>query len=435
MSTDSDLRQVLAAHARDVEDVPAVTRLGEVHHRVRGVRRRRRTALAGGLAAAVAVVGAVVWLPRLDPAGPAGRRQVAGHTAPSTMTALGYGYAFEGTESGSGSASLTLAASDRPRLVSWAGSRDRVRLQSDLDLDADGATPDVLTPGSADFSDYVYVAPATAARFRVTGPGTVALAVYDLSRVAPGLTQHGVTWRDRVAGATRLGAVTGDRGVTDDSVTVVMPTGGVSFAAFCADAPAGTGFHVTLSGGSQSWGGCVTTGAPYDGLSGSSTVASFQAGHGALSPGRRITARITLERDGKPVPSSRAVLGLGVYTLPPSGGTVGDADVPQEVEEQGHLWRLQGIATSEPGRTVLSTRLAAGATPVLVRTVTSRTPRGYTRTLLDGRVVATSGSASDGGGSSQSVGRLVDRSVLAQVRVGRAGPDTVLGLVTYGQVG
>ncbi len=129
MSTVDDLRSTLEDHAHGVQDPGATPRVVAVHERVRGLRRRRRTA-AGALAAVVALAGVGIGVQVLgdrqtgpEPAG--APRTLADQEVPATVTILGRGYDYvEGIDLDTDErvATVRLPRADAPRAVSLAAS-------------------------------------------------------------------------------------------------------------------------------------------------------------------------------------------------------------------------------------------------------------------------------------------------------------------------
>ena len=179
MNTNTPLRNVLEDHAHDVHGIPTGDRLGQVHGRIRGVRRRRRAGVAAVAAAAIAVVGVVALAPRNQEVAPT-NRDLAGHTAPKTIDSLGSRFEFAQAVEGDRRVQLKLPESDQPRLVTWAGTDGSVQLTGLIDLDRDGKGLDLVT-STKDFYDYHFVPPGEPLDVTVASDkGQVALAVYDL---------------------------------------------------------------------------------------------------------------------------------------------------------------------------------------------------------------------------------------------------------------
>lgn len=337
------LRTTLARHADDVVDHGALGRVGSVHSRVRGVRRRRRVAAAGTAALTLAVVGGVALLPERD-AGPApATPTVLGMTVPSSFDSLGYTYGFDHAVEGDTRASVRLAASDKPQLVSWGTVGD----DDTVEVTRYGTT---TTYTAADFSDFVLVGPGDATTVRVVGSSDVGLAVFALTSDRPeGVTSDdGLTYRQEVAGQQLIAAGVGEPGEAEVELEAAAVSRGVRFNVECAGAPPGSSVHLDLIGeeGGFITGQCDEEVLPFDpGATGSVGIPT--------RPGEDVSVRAWVSEgleDGPLLQDDDVVISVAVYDDAPSGRVAAGGDVPDLVESGGHLWRFDSLTTTEPGQ-------------------------------------------------------------------------------------
>ncbi len=405
------LRSTLEQHATGVVDHDLGARAGSVHDRVRVVRRRRRAAGAVTAAAALAVVVGVALLPGSEPGQDPTPASVAGVPVPTTLTSLGYRYTLSSSTDGVGSVSVDLEPSDRPRLVSWAtsGPDDRVDV-----TDGSGSTTAYDVP---DFSDFVLVGSGGAPTISVaagTGEG-VGLAVYDL-------VGDGTTFRQTVAGQELIGSTLGAPGESEARVEATAPGDGISYRAFCVDAPPRAVLHIETAAGEVISGGCDET-LPFDPAASSGYSTS-------TSPGEDVSAgvRVTEGTDGPTLRSDSVVVGLAVYDHPSSRRSAAGSDVPDLVEDRGHLYRFDRLVTAEPGERRLAYGMQVLGRPVLAMgyadageaTVVFGTAEGGETTRADGIPV---GNAVIG---------LLSGEAVATVRVVGDAPDDVrLAIALY----
>lgn len=411
MNTIDDLRATLQHHAADLPDELDHARGAAVHQRVRVARQRRRQAVAGGIAAAVALtVGAVNLIHLPSSPSPADQRTLAGFLAPDTMSSLGFGYRFEQGSDGSGTVTLRLPASDQPRLISWAGSTAG---------EVSVVTPDRQLTSDQDFADFTTIYGGESGDVTVTGPGEVAVAVYTLDELAPGIAQDGVVFRDQVAAAPLLGAAFGD---TADpiSLEVTTPTGRIRVAAVCRNAPAGAWLRVAIDGDLLSSGECFNDWFVDAGASSSGTF------DGLGGESHTITATVTQGQDGPAIEAPGLEYGVGAYAEPLSIVT-GPFDVSPEVEYDGHTWVYGELDTAAAGRGRFAVTLTRG--PVYVVAHHARMAKGaLVEAALDG--TANMGFAGGGTGSGGlGVGQVGDRVTITVD--GEPGPDSRLGIATY----
>jgi hypothetical protein len=434
MTGTDDLRDLLTRQA-EFDDTALTGRAASVHQRVRTVRRRRRATTAGAAAAVVAVALVGVALPRFaDAPGPAAQRELAGMTAPEKLTSLGYGYAFSEGTAGEDRAVIRVPRSEEPRLVSWAvsGDDDRARV--------DGPTGEEFTSTSGDYADFVYVEPGLDGRMRVSAEGRdVAVAVYTLDELAPGVTADGMTFREQRGGDRLLAAQWAPEGATEMEISFTLPDGVLAAVDWCT-APAGLEVHVEIEGGGATSGDCSES-RHFD-------VQSSKVGYTGglrdadgtrLRPGDRVTARIWVsERDSGfdegpvvdgPVPGLR--LGLGLYEEQPA---VGDPEVglPPVFEHDGHTYAdptvVEGVGRAE-------TTVDASRGPVLVVTGGRNLGRGRVATLVDGEPVHLTDYGSTLAGSGEStLLHSGTHEVVLRAAPGAVRPGSLLVLATYQRV-
>lgn len=343
MNSLTDLRRTLDRHAEDVADPAAVARTAAVHHRIAGVRRRRRATGAGlvslvllaGVAAAVTPRGTSDALP----AAPV----VLGQRAPTTMTSLGYTYRTDGRGEAFGrTGSVTVTRSDQPRLFSWTTDGDsavRITLP-------DG---DVMHSTEDGFRDFVVVSPGDSGRLTVhVDEGSVGLASYALTGAAPaGFTKDGVTFRRTVAGRSLLTAAISDPGQTEITGSYVAPEGPVQEHVFCSGLARGQTLHLSVAGQDREWLGhdnCDSEGTFDPGASGFGQFPSRR-------PGTPVTVRLYVTagvKDQHVLPASQVTglrMGFGMYG-PVAETRVGGWRVETALEENGHTWALATTRSS-----------------------------------------------------------------------------------------
>lgn len=429
----NQLSDVLDQHSHDIHDLPAGERLASVRQRVRRTRQRRRAVVAGGAAAAVAVVAVALVLPdgdsRPDPA--ASRTDLAGHDAPASFTSLGSTYAFDRAETDDdGSLSISLGDSDTPRLIAWATSDGRA------DLRAPGL---VLTPDSsakitgvpATFGSFEYVAPgADVGKVTVSTPdgdGDVAIAVYELSELAPGVTSDGLVYRDEVAGQPLLDAAWGAEGET--TLTLEVPATGraMTLEADCWGVP-DAWIDIAVGGAFTSSGQCSTDTPLLSGEQGQ------QIPRRAPGTTVRVEVRMTSGPDSDVALSAPAAhLGAALYEKAGSAEAIGDFPLAPILEEGGHTWQLASAATADPGLTQVRGQVVVADTPKLIVFVGAGLGRGSLRAGIDGEEAGSRLIVDASSGASGSItAQLWRGSHPVGLRfTGEPEPDQVLGFATY----
>lgn len=360
-----DLRATLTHRADEAVAVATdtVTRTAAVHGRVATVRRRRRAGAAAGVAAVLAVVGGVALLPSgsdgPDPATPT----VAGLEAPRSLESLGWTYDFADAVEGEGRVRVDLPSSDRPRVVTWAtaGEEQGVWVRS-------GGQD--LRVTEADFTGLVPLAPGEPARVVLDGVGRLGLAVYELGDDVPaGVTEHGVTFRKRVADRTLVTAAVGAPGESTVALEAQPPTGTTGLAVLCAG-PAGGRVDITFDG------------RPGYGLGCGDDTSGFDPGARLAVTGlpRSFNSIEVTAVDAEGRPLERAVqVGLGLYSIPDGGQRLLGEPLPQLVEAEGRTWELERYTALRPGDRTWQAS-PTQAVPRLVRVV-SRGPIELTANL------------------------------------------------------
>ncbi len=416
MTTLHDLRDSLRDHA-DLVDHDLTARPAAVHQRVRTVRRNRRMAVAG---AAAAVVAAVVAVP------PIAVRQspqyLDGLRAPDSVGSLGFTSDFADGVTGDGRAALRLEESDEPRLVTWDAEQGDVRVK--------GPHAEPFT-SEGGFTDFTIVHPGETGTWRATGEGIVGLAVYDLDELAPGDAAGGVVFRDVVAGAERIASAWATEAADEVAVEVTLPAGEFGVSGYCAGAPRGTWLHVELDDdGPLSWGRCGDTGPDAGPWTGSWEAAEVGEA-GTVVTGR---AWLTDGATGPRVPVTGEVrLGVGFYALSTQVAELGPVDVPEVLEMDGHLWRLDSVVGSDAGTGRVDTTIEASAgSPVLVEVVGAG--RGG---MIQGRLgdqPESSLSQASRLGARMGLG-LTYESVDATATISGDDPERVVGLAIYRRAG
>lgn len=379
MRTD-ELRSVLHDHADEAHDLGAPARTAAVHGRVRTVKRRRTAVAGGGLVAAVAAV-ALAGVPGLNPPdpGPAGApHALAGFEVPKEMVATGYTYEYaRGTEAAAseGPLRLKLSASEEPRLVMWASSAaDEGRPVWLRDVSA-GTT---LVRPSGDFTDYRYVAPGSSSRLVLgqrgaDGDDRIALAVFELSDDRPeGLTEHGMTFRERQLDDRLVGAVIGNRGQTQVALDMEVPEEGeLRLTEVCAgpDVGLGTGYMAVLRiNGEEMLGTSCEERLPLDAGTDGGTLTQQLEDMG-VEPGDRIEASLTLEdRRERRVDDADVVLGLAGYQELGEGVEAAGWTFPERLEHDGHEWALSTVGESDRGGRSYTSEAREIQGPVVVAT-------------------------------------------------------------------
>lgn len=356
----SDLRETLASHAT-FEDDAVTARVVGVRERVRVVRRRRRAAVGGAVAAVLAIGAAGVANPKLTNDAAPASRELAGHTAPATLESLGYTYEFTRGVEGDGKAVLDLAKSDEPRLVTWAtaGENDRVRV-------SEGSAP--RWAASPDFTDFVVVQEGSSSTVSIRGEGKVAAAVYEISALPKGtISGMGTTFPREVLGARLLGVKFGEPGETEIEVPYVMPETGVDLVPLC-QAPRGhaVGSHEGMRPGADTYEDCAN-GHGYLGWAGSSSRPEDPF-VGGVKPGDRLTAKAWLSKDHRRLDSAPGTrIGLAVYERVPLADVRGaPVAVDEFTEYNGHTWRHDETIARESLSSQPSIVVDASTGPVLV---------------------------------------------------------------------
>lgn len=419
MSSIDDLRGTLERHAENLTDHDVHIRPVAVRERVRGVRRRRRGAVAGLAAVVVAGVAITTVGLRDDSTPPVADRTLAGHVAPGTMTSLGYTFEFAQARQGDGRASLDLPRSDQPRLISWAtrGNDDEVTLR--------GPGDGPRTTTAEDFGDFTFVYPGASGRYSVRGAGEVALAVYDLTdAVPPGDTKDGITFRDDVGGQRLLGDVIGDPGEADLSIQLAPGAGPLPVSYFCSGGPKGTWIHVSLNGQQVTFGGGCDD--PLFDPGGRGNVTSRVKADDASDLHLRIWA--TDGEKGGVIDDPDLRIGVAAYAPAPTVTRLAGAPLPATLEYDGHVWQFVDTVLGTPGDRLLETDGLPGE-ETLVSMRFRRTGPVRVSTRQDGARGFTT-FATGGPGGTQATIPATGGTVGLRAQEG-ARPDVELGLARY----
>lgn len=385
MNTLDDLRATLDREAATVHESATSARATAVRGRARAVRRRRTA--AGAVTAALVVGGAsaVLLLPGGEGSAPTpADRALGSFEAPASMQALGATYAFEEGVGGQDRVRLTVPDSGAPTLVTWATESGTAR----VDFRNDGASDRREAP--ADFTDYTVLSGGGPGTVVVRGDGEVAVALYRYDVPPEGDTAEGLTWRDHVGDATRLGSVHGRPGRTEVTLTVpVDPRGGVlHFKDYCLAPQDGWTQVVEIDGEVSSVGACglseIDRGDP---PAGSVSFPERTTWGGTVT----VRAYVVKGRDRGRMPDdgARAAasapgvrVGAAVYESGEPATRVPGWDVPTVVEHDGHLWQFTGVAAGSPDGGPAEARLPAGADQVLVSAYSHQRGQGGTVRIL-----------------------------------------------------
>lgn len=345
MTTLHDLRASLAAHADALDDDGLATRAGAVQVRVRRLRRQRRAALAGGLAAVLVIAGLGAVL---RPNAHRGAIQPAG--VPATVAVDGFDYHFDHAEtSRSGSHRLVVKlpkSTDRRAVMlvgTGLGSGTATLREYDQDVQRlmhDGTEPAFPIGSDADqFTLTLAGTPATA---------QVSLAVYSRTPGRP-------VYRRRIENRTLIGDDT-DTNVSTLTYTFTSPGGEVGWATTChAPGVARPKLRLSIDGKGYAEGACDDASIPED--AGSSAWASWHI------PAGRHTATMTVVsgRTTAPADLPGAVLSLGAYTV--DDRDVLGAPVPAVTEEYGRTYAADRTlftgSTITPTEPILATMIGS----------------------------------------------------------------------------
>ena len=177
-----------------------------------------------------------------------------------------------------------------------------------------------------------------------------------------GHTVGGTTFRDQVGGDLLLAATIGDVGEDEVRIEITVPEGDtVRWSTLCQDAPRDAWTHVDF--------GARESTSPVRAVT---TRTSIREPTGApahsAAPGRP-SKRGSTSHTGKMAPGfvgCRVRLGLAAYDVAEPTNRVAGYDVPEFLEEDGHLWRYNGdhavgAGTPEPALRELLGRGLAGA--------------------------------------------------------------------------
>jgi len=343
MSTIDDLKHTLH-HAADGPDHALGGRAAAVHQRVRVVRRRRRAALAGTVAALVAVagIGVGVGLDRdgrsdtLDPA--------HGLDVDRTVTWNGFEYAVVDAER----IELAEAGADDLR-VEPGGGEDTQRL---LAVETDGlGSGDVTLVGGGEIlgraSDALPVtvdAYTRAIRLEVGDPSgeaatpdadaTVTWALYERTDTMPeGPSDGYAVWPERADGMTLVAGGFSEPGTGVLEADYRGRLDAVKFSTYCRTSRPGLFLHVAVDGKDRVFGHRCTADPGED------PTGAWSGMDGAAVAAHTFSVRVTRDELGRgaPVSVDDLVVGLGVYET--DGRFRVQGQWLDEVVEEGTLWR------------------------------------------------------------------------------------------------
>jgi hypothetical protein len=362
----TDLRDTLARHA-EFPDHDVAARPASVRGRIRVVRRRRAAAGAGAVAALVlGGFGLTGLADGGDGAAPASTR-IGAVEAPRELQSLGYTFTFvhgvaAGPEAETGElvARGTIPETGKAHLLSWGTEADgaaRVfaRVERLPNLDAVGD----------DFTRWIVVPPGMEGDFVVRGAD--AAAVYELSQPAPGVSGHGVTFREVVGSYELAGAEFGETGESQVALEIAPGAGRLSsFGRFCESSVPGAQYQLLL--GSEFVIGGACDGPAFDpgtidnssivdpGAAGVVTMRLLQKG---VDPATTDPAATLDDPDAK--------LGLAYYQAHEGPVDVLGADLDRTIEYAGHTWHFVRSVPADEADTV---RLDSIRSPQLLTVLT-----------------------------------------------------------------
>lgn len=388
MNTLEELRASLASHAEDLNDQGLHTRAGAVHARVRRVRRQRRVALAGALAAVLAVAGVGVGLGSdrqrrsLEPTSP-----LAGHAISRQVDVAGFVYDLATTaesKPGDQKLTLTLPKSDRDRVISLVASGLGA---GDATLFVGSGQPDYLPasglPASYDAgsvldriaTDSAVDVPVELStesthltvRLRHAAAGAVVgLAVYDQATALPGgVSAQGMAFPQTVGDERLVTAAIGRQGDGSVSITFRGPLRNPDLESLCATGAKHIWKHVTDSATKGWFGGEC---GPLD----PTGDANLGVGHGegvpsaGYGPGRHtVTIKVfrhVAHRRDTAVDLADVHLALGLYDDLSPVRHVRGLDWDTRMLSGGRMWQLDRVVPYVEGRT----RIEATSGPVML---------------------------------------------------------------------
>ena len=403
MNTVDDLRTTLRAHAAAAEVDTTPSRSTGIDNRIRAVQRRRKSAtlaLAGLAAVTVVAAGSLALLPRDQQLSPSGR--VGDHEAPPSMISLGSTYSLARGVAGDGRARLELQASSHDRLLWWASGAGDARLELPFNLGSADET--TINGGRGDFDDFHLIPAGTEGPVIVTGTGSMALGVYELSAPAPGIGDADAFFREEVAGSPLLAGAIGDPGQRQLDLTFTVPEGRIRVVSWCSTTTADRFLTVDVADARLSSEDCQSDGGLSGDLSGGGSVTPNQlrsADGSLVGPGDELSLRASVADglyNGGAADLGGGRIAVAVYADGPAAERVGRYDLSRLIERDGHLWRLRTVHRGGAGASSFAAEISAPDRPVLTHLIADRVS-GRVRTLLDGEAVGPpmgSGGAHDG---------------------------------------
>lgn len=365
--TIDDLRSTFAGHADNLTDAGLAGRSAAVATRVAQVRKRRRAAVGGCLAAVVAaaVIG-VTALPRHHGVQPAG--------APERVDVYGFGYRLDHTiPVESGRLNVHLPASDRDYAVVLVGTGLG---SGDASMYVDDQPAERVVAGDEVSAAFPVDATApTHLQVRLSGApadAEASVAVYRRTDEMPaGLVHDGRIYRQQVGSATLLGGAFGDPGQAALTYSFDAP-GHWGLTEECTTPAKHAWLHVVIDG-RPAWGrSCEQIGNGRllpDAGNGIGGFASARAGHHTVR--LYVTATQT---------STTPVRVSGTQI---SGAAYDDSDarlidhfrVDRVTEFAGREWKVSRIVPVPHGAGSVSERITTGDQPARVSFLGRSAPR------------------------------------------------------------
>lgn len=363
MNTLDDLRATLDAHSHDAAGIDPSSRRTQLGERI-ATRRRRRTAVRGGLAlAAVAAVAGGVLVPTLggdDAEVLPANRTVVGVEAPATIDAPDHTYQFAGSwsDEDTGELEVEIDFSTEERILSWAtaGDDQGVRVTGPYDATWDSTR--------GDFEDWVAIPDGFEGTVTIAtnNPGAEGLgaALYEADVPAlPDVVEgfHGQYFRGEGPISRRIAVSVGEPGETELTFPYRDAGTHVAIEVSCTGLPAGLWIHASVGGAQTSRESDQCQGD--SGSEGNRTILTKDLG---LSPGGYSSAddgsswpdgdaRVWVTRthkDDRPVDVGAypdAQLAAAVYVPREAPVEVEGVSVPSLMWSNGHLW---GLAQTTP---------------------------------------------------------------------------------------
>lgn len=332
----NDLREVLTRHADSVTAADTDARIAGVRQHIRAERRRRTTVsgVVGGLAVAAIALGTInlqgVSQPKV-----AGRPEVlAGHTVPGAKESLGYGFKYVAGREAKSSLKWQINASKKARLVSFASAAEG-------EVTVEGLSDLPMHLNAGDFGTQWLIQPGHSVDLKVRGDGDVAVAVFDNTTAAPGVSKDGITYRSAIAnGANLVTAQIGDPGENRLEGAVDHITMSSSFTGECIGPRDDLWVRVTVNG--KLTGSSTCNSADDAGWDPGVNGGGFFPNRNQSGPVKVVTELVDKAGNTVEDPNTRIMFAAYDNT---------DVGFPRTaVEFAGNVWRLGEELTSAPGR-------------------------------------------------------------------------------------